>query len=958
MKTLTLNSYVKALHKPMACFMIMCLLSGQFLWATDTTDITGVGIVGSGSVNQTGNTAGGVDTNFVLNGKSIYNLTSGGTRNIDAWNVSGGSAMLARVQQAVEFNGALNASGVQVYIVSANGIQIGSSAVINAADFVASGLNVTNTDFLDGGLDTFAPFDMGNGMTMIGTVQNDGTIHVTGNAALLGSEVLNNGTIVSDGGLIVLATGDEIVLGSDRSDIVVNITLPNDGPTYQVINSETGVINNEGGDIVLAAGDDFAQALAMNNAGIVPQSGKYSVEQKGTINDSDTGNSAVVEMSAANQVITRAGSSIKADDINIAALDVQLQENMIASSELFINSDIGITTKGLESTDAMSLEAETGSIYVDGTVDTDSTLSMKAETSVILRDTVSSVDQMDLTAGTIIIADKDVSSMDTLSAKATAMTYAGGDITAEKDLTIDTGELRLYREGDQTVASAQGTTTVTGNVIKTKAGELNISGGAAGLAVDLKGNVDGNGNIYIAGKGDVQLSGDINAIGKASRGGVSVISTDGKIYTEGTDDGLNVQITGYSDSRTGEGVDLPFGEGKAAIVLQSKETLEIGSGASLYAAGWYMSSDEGVSGVDDRDGADLLSTDETIIGGFERNEGDPIDIAIYLASTGKDVIIHTNEGEGSESFNIYVSNYDRGIAKADLLPEQDAYEMPGTATVVIDAKEFVEFPEFEAFIASLSEVELTQFMEQLMSYSQEMGGYRMEVVSRVTQWLFEAIDNGTLPFADNTDIMKALLGDEYVLRGAGAEDNTRAWVLEDPTDVPGVAPLASLQLPELKGCPVEMDAAAAELAMNSDDLQLLIGNSLAANPNIQPCKACQKLVTAASILNDQNGARMAAMNQIFNTLAPIDAPFTPEVQASVATAFANLSNDDQQYALASEYVNAFVDYVAVLSEDLQAPVGDPVAYVLEKHGEAITGSENPNMAAFVMAQIQSSGESI
>ena len=70
---------------------------------------------------------------------------------------------------------------------------------------------------------------------------------------------------------------------------------------------------------------------------------------------------------------------------------------------------------------------------------------------------------------------------------------------------------------------------------------------------------------------------------------------------------------------------------------------------------------------------------------------------------------------------------------------------------------------------------------------------------------------------------------------------------------------------------------------------------------------------------------------------------------TIATAFANLSTDDSQYALANEYVNAFVSYVAVVGTDLQVPVGDPVAFALEKHGQAITTSENPNIAAYVMA---------
>jgi filamentous hemagglutinin family protein len=170
-----------------------------------------------------------------------------------------------------------------------------------------------------------------------------------------------------------------------------------------------------------------------------------------------------------------------------------------------------------------------------------------------------------------------------------------------------------------------------------------------------------------------------------------------------------------------------------------------------------------------------------------------------------------------------------------------------------------------------------------------------------------------------------------------------------------IPPLADLRIPELKGCPALMDAAAAELAINSDDLQLLLANALASNPNLQPCDACEQLLNASGILRDTDGQRMAALSQIFSTVAPSDAPFTPEISASVATAFADLSEDDPQYALASDYVDAFVSYVAALERDLKSPVGDPVALVMEKYGQNITGSDNPNIAAYILSQLNARG---
>ena len=143
-----------------------------------------------------------------------------------------------------------------------------------------------------------------------------------------------------------------------------------------------------------------------------------------------------------------------------------------------------------------------------------------------------------------------------------------------------------------------------------------------------------------------------------------------------------------------------------------------------------------------------------------------------------------------------------------------------------------------------------------------------------------------------------------------------------------------------------MQSAAIELGITAETIQVTIGNALALNPNIQPCQACATLVYIADILKDEDGSRMAAVLQVFDTLAPADAPFTPEMAASIVMAFENAA-EGSQYASVMEYVDAFVQYVSVLNIDLGAPVGDSVAFVMEKYGSGIIESGNTNIIGYM-----------
>ena len=136
-------------------------------------------------------------------------------------------------------------------------------------------------------------------------------------------------------------------------------------------------------------------------------------------------------------------------------------------------------------------------------------------------------------------------------------------------------------------------------------------------------------------------------------------------------------------------------------------------------------------------------------------------------------------------------------------------------------------------------------------------------------------------------------------------------------------------------------------------IQISIDNAAAVAPNIQPCFACERIVSYAETLRDADGSHMAAMAQIFNTLAPPNAPFTPEMGAAIAAAFAeNFDNPDMpQYAKAMEYIDAFTGYVTVLDDEMGSPVGDSTAFVMGKYGEPLRAGGNANMTAYIQMRI-------
>lgn len=949
MKTITAHLTLGLLRKATACLSIFLMVWAPTL-AIGPGDV--INNPHGAAITQSGNTT----TVDVVGNKSVIEWSNFNTTSAETLNFTGNGgakfAVLNRVLSgsATQFNGTLNAPQGHIIVLNANGIAFGPSAIVNAYKFTASGLNLSDTDFMN----DYYYFSGGKG-----AIENNGRIEAK-EIALIGGKILNNGTIVSQKGLIVLATGDSVMLSPEDSDIIVVLpmaTPPASGVlSGDIVNSATGRIENVGGTIVLAAGDEFSMAIdGLEGRTLAIEGATGNVIQRGRIEGGS------VNLSAAKQMRLETGSHTVADtmdggtgNLNIKAENVVIREPVTAANNMTILAKNSIApTRDLTSGGAMTLRANNGAIGVRGDLQSGGDMELYAKRYISLEG--DAISGGDLSVTTI---NDDTFSLGDFLAK--------GDILLSTDLHLGRGDWLIddfgaVWDGDQRIQSTTGRVTAEGLIHKVTPGQLFVSGGDADLSVDLQytgpeAGVSNMGNIYIFGQGDIQLSGDLTGMGTGELpppppgefpatlpnewGGVSVISQNGRIYTEGSD-AINVAIEGYSDdithrnefglyARSAAGVNLPEGDGAlgvAAIVLQSKENLTLGQNASLRADGTYVSQadiSEYGTGVDDRAGVRFLDVDAAI-GGADRDKGIASDIAIYAGSTKGNVTVRTD--------NVFVYN-------------ASGEGMQGNATVVFDAYDTVSMP----FLADIDGESM-------------FGGFRLEVASRITEWLYQAINGGKLPYADDPGYVASILGNDYVLRGAGLGNASikdgRAWVLENPGDTPDpvVPPLPALEIPQLKGCPVEMQAAAAELGIPAETLQLTIRNSLATNPNIQPCDACARLVTAAAILSDADGIRLAAMNAVFNTLAPADAPFTPEASAAIVTAFAQMAEQDRQYALASEYIDAFVQYVAVLNNELKAPIGDPVAFVLNKHGAALSGeSINPNAAAYILSRLMPQNE--
>jgi len=681
-------------------------------------------------------------------------------------------------------------------LVATTGSQTYNGPVILGADTTLDGMDVTFAGTLDSdwvsdralvisasGVTTFAGMIGGNNRLLdlvidaaVSTRINGGLVATTGSqtyngpvilgadTTLDGMDVTFAGTLdsdwVSDRALVISASGVTafagVIGGTDplasltnddlgSTELWANVTTSSAQTYKDDVDLKGDVVSKStsGSDITFARTVDGGHNLTIHTGGSTILNGHVGSNTPLTALTTDYGGTAYVSGDITTTWGITFGDNVTAGissllnqriDAGAGTLDADGNIEKTTAGDLALGGDMGIelggnvlgggltlsdtitfeddvTADGTGSTEHQRFDAGAGVFWAQGSIKKTTTggLTLDGDGVIDLDGTVEVHD------GSLFLEDDFHASADLLASQ--DITFAGSVINGELD--------GIY---DQRIDAQTGTLTANGWLHK------------------------GDGTLYLKAAGDICLADYI----KADSGGVSVISENGKIFTPGgVNDTLNVVITGYSHDAFDAGVDLAYGFGKAAIMIMSRENLNLGPVAELTAYGTY----DTIGAVDDRAAIAFLDVPATI-GEVPRDEGDPFDIAVYITS---------------KKGNVNVSS-------------------PVTITsgaMVIDAFDTVIFGDlFEGSLAS-GDV-----------------GNRLEVVSRITEWLFQAM--GRLPYPYGGGLFPPDY--TYVLRGAGLGNvditDGRAWVLVDLT-----APIVTVDIlltndptPQLTGTVDDPDA--------------------------------------------------------------------------------------------------------------------------------------------------------
>ncbi len=207
--------------------------------------------------------------NLIVNWQS-FNVNVDETVNFNQPNANARALNRIYDQSPSQIYGQINANGA-VILVNPNGVWFTSTSRVDVGSLIASGLNISDEDFMSGNYQ-FANADGSEG----GMVVNQGLLQAAtgGSVNLLGGAVRNEGSIIAaTAGQVNLVAGKKITMDFDGDGllqfIVDEAVLKNAHELDSAI-SNTGVIKAPGGSVLLkaeTAKDIFSYVV--NNSGIV-----------------------------------------------------------------------------------------------------------------------------------------------------------------------------------------------------------------------------------------------------------------------------------------------------------------------------------------------------------------------------------------------------------------------------------------------------------------------------------------------------------------------------------------------------------------------------------------------------------------------------------------------------------------------------------------------------------------
>ena len=229
--------------------------------------------------------------------------------------------------------GSLTATG-SVYLINQSGIIVGKDGAVNTGGrFVASSLDIANSDFLNGGDNTFAG-DSAAYVINLGQIASLG-----GDVSLMAHNVVNAGSITAQNGTVGLVAGREILMrDASVADGMFAVRI---GGSDTAI-SDSGAIRAAAAELRANGGNVYA--LAGNTAGTITATGVAKVKGRVFLTAGGTGKVKVDKtVKATNADGSGGGITISGGTVDLAG---RLDASGIKGGIVSLNSAIQTTFSG------------------------------------------------------------------------------------------------------------------------------------------------------------------------------------------------------------------------------------------------------------------------------------------------------------------------------------------------------------------------------------------------------------------------------------------------------------------------------------------------------------------------------------------------------------------------------------------------------------------------------------
>ena len=967
-----------------------CLVLNTSLPVVLATPSGGVFTYGTGTINPV---AGGNTTVTVNDPQSIIQWGSPGSGGIDTSSAESlsflqasglsNSAVLNRIMSGnmTQFNGTLNGLDMRIFIVNPAGVVFGDGATINVTQLVASGLDMSNADFLNAAGNAAQKMIFSGGS---GDVTVNGTLDATntGSLYLVGKNVYNNGSILCPNGLVVMAAGDAVQLGQPGSSVIVTLADLT-ANVDNVVNNTSGTVGTAREPVdklVLAAGDVWSQAISNVKKVKVASVGSIGIDNLDTIDAYSNGGSDAVST-----VDIVSGGDISIDDNVSAIAEGDGENNAIAT----VNIDAGnkVTIEDAEvRAEAHNGATNTATVNIAAGGDVE-VLSYVGGYSSLYANASYGINN---TAGVLICADGGVKvygkggdaailaeAVDYDSAY-TATNNASVGIGAKGDEGV---EVRAEQNGSAYIDSrARYGYENTANTTFCTKGSVQVVDkspvvASAGIIAEATDGFYTDAYVGVRAEDDIMVMAGIGPEDLENLAGGSYQGTGGhaEIRAEAVssapdeETSANAETVVYSIHGGVIVMDVANTEGpqKAEITSRASDGYTNKAYTGVYAGGDLFSEGDplyvetqgvgvAVAGIGDISEAAILS--ET----YSDYYSDFVNTSDTVVCTPAKVLV---DAESEIGFS---------VAEIGTSARGEGYGINTATTQVYASDVDVTIPAYSGTPGISSHADGLKDQPHV-PYTGDSKNYDPVVDEGILGFVLTEYD-GDYGYHDLV----------WVEGGAAVEDEDIATLrirdyslrqdcpeapkcpFEEPTPKPPVVPAAHPYIPpaplperlsfEVEGYPALMSWVAKELGVEEGNIQIGVPNTLASEKGIQPYNAFTRLKKVALILQDAGGEYIKALAQVISQYASSNAPPTEEQMASIANVISSNAGANNQYALAGEYLDALAEYVKILHQELGFTTDQAVQLAMNNYVNKLAG-DNTAVSAYVNARLTALGGS-